>query len=297
MQRKWLLDYEVKEARKLAKSKTPQRNKNQEKEGTTKAAERQNLSEEDRQHVRSYSVLMPLASRSVNKLDQVLLKATTVDSRDSGIGNFGGHIARELRLPGPLNGKDVYDQSDGCVTSPFYVKLKKRKVKPPPLSADDLNPPWDKNFVNDHQAREKMRREERDQQYLLLKLEMQTFLSRMCCSRDEGRDEVSPAASSMVGRNYSFPRPLPDEAHDEWAEMLQELWRTAADVANNDLMEISSWVKPPPAAVDILGYLCILLGVNPDWASAKRLLLRNIPSLQNFIRKVDIERPVKFFKI
>jgi hypothetical protein len=348
MQRKWLLEFEVKECKKLARKKAPQRNKNQEREKAAKKPPPA-LTDEDREHVRAYNLLMPLASRSVTLMDAVLQGASS-DSRDTGIGAWGGHIARERKLPGPLNGRDVYEQEHGCVTSPFYVKLKKKKPLVPLLD-DDLNPAWDKHFVNDHQVREKGEKSENNEEYLLLKLEMQMFLSRTGLEEEDSSKagSLSPAGSpglkspahspdhsicSSVGSspgkshapslghsigssrsrgpppmltaaerkrafesNYYFPKPLPEEALEEWTEMVQGLAAVAAEVNGTDTMEIVSWLKPPAAAVDIIGYLCILLGVNPDWGSAKRLLLRNIPALLHFIHKVKRNLKLKFFII
>ena len=274
MQKKWLLDFEVREARKIAKSKLPQRNKNQENE----VAATPPLTDEEKDHLRSYNSLMPLAARSVKKLDSVLLKASNEDSRNSGIGNYGGHIARELKLPGPLNGLEVHHQSDGGVTSPFYVKLPKRKEPPAIEDPDDLNPPWNKNFVNDHHDRENCKEMSKNEQYLLLKLEMHSFVSG-----GDGKDKEKNVIPTL---KYSFPQPLPEEAWEEWEDMLKALHIVAVEVNGNDLMEFSCWLKPPPAAVDILGYLCILLGLNPEWGTMKRLLLRNIPALLNFVHKV-----------
>lgn len=295
MQKKWLLDYEVKEAKKISRAKAPRRNKNQERDGDGDRGQQQRrpLTEEEHDHVRSYSVLMPLASKSLKKLDDLLIKAVTADSRSSGIGSYGGHIARERGLPGPLNGKQVHEQGNSCVTSPFYVKLKKKKPRPVLGSPDELNPTWNKNFVNDHINREKHKKLEKDKDYELLKVEMQTFLKRAGL-RSEETHAVSIVATQsdphlVCCKTYTYPQPLPEEALDEWADMLSNLFATANEVQSNDLMEISSWVHPPPAAVDIIGFFCVLLNINPDWATAKRLLLRNIPALLNFIRKVQLQ--------
>lgn len=293
MQKKWLLDFEVKQALKISKARSPQRNKNQEKEGGEGLAQERALTDEDRANVRSYSVLMPLASRSVRKLDELLVKAVTEDSRSTGIGSYGGHIARERKLPGPLNGKEVYEQGNGYVTSPFYVKLKKKKVRAAIEDPDELNPAWDKNFVNDHQGREKAAKSEKDDQYLHLKLEMHSFLTRQCANPDV--TPVSfPAAELSAPDRRGFPKLLPEEVLDEWTDMLAELSKIASAVASSDLMEIASWQKPPSAAVDILGFLAALLGVNPDWSTMKKVLLRNIPALLNFIQRVSLVYSLQF---
>jgi hypothetical protein len=114
MQKKWLLEYEIGEVLRIAKSRAPRKNKNQEKDTTEEAPKSEKvLAENERESIRHYNVLMPLASTSVKKLDKVIRKAVTVDIRDSGVGNYGGHVARRMKAPGPLNGRDVFEQPEG----------------------------------------------------------------------------------------------------------------------------------------------------------------------------------------
>ena len=320
MQKKWLLEYEIGEVLRIAKSRAPRKNKNQEKDTTEEAPKSEKvLAENEKKSIRHYNALMPLASSSLKKMDKIIKKAVTIDTRDSGVGNYGGHVARSMKTPGPLNGKDVFEQPEGeqyhglfeclysfflfivgSVTSPFYVKLKKKKKKKSLDPNEPLNPPWSKNFVRDHEI-PKFSREDGDKtEDNAAKLEMHRLLSpddpsgnvispvkgqESTDSWDQGARSISTKGSLV----HISPPVLPvvtEDCAQEWGELEQELIEVAEGVPASDLAEIASWLKPPVAAVDIIGYICILLGINPDWATAKKLLLKNIPLLHQFITKV-----------
>lgn len=305
MQKKWLLEYEIGEVLRIAKSRAPRKNKNQEKDTTEEAPKSEKvLAENEKKSIRHYNALMPLASSSLKKMDKIIKKAVTIDTRESGVGNYGGHVARSMKTPGPLNGKEVFEQPEGSVTSPFYVKLKKKKIKKSLDPNEPLNPPWSKNFVRDHEI-PKFSREDGDKtEDNAAKLEMQRLLSpddpsgnvispvkghESTDSWDQGARSISTKGSLA----HISPPVLPVVTEDyaqEWGELEQELIEVAEGVPASDLAEIASWLKPPVAAVDIIGYICILLGINPDWATAKKLLLKNIPLLHQFITKVKPTR-------
>ena len=114
MQKKWLLEFEIQEVLKIAKSRAPRKNKNQEKEKPTDSTVLDRLPDDSELgSIRRFNLLMPLASRSVKTLDKIISRAETEEAYDSGVGNFGGHIARKLKTPGPLNGKHVFEMPKG----------------------------------------------------------------------------------------------------------------------------------------------------------------------------------------
>jgi hypothetical protein len=188
----------------------------------------------------------------------------------------------------------------GSVTSPFYVKLKKKKRKKSPDPNEPLNPPWDKNFVRDHVIPKFSREDGEETEENAARLEMQRLLSPEDPSANvispvkghgstDSRDQSAQSISTKGSLDHVSPPIFPvvtEDCAQEWSELEQELTVVAEGVTASDLAEIASWLKPPVAAVDIIGYICILLGVNPDWATAKKLLLKNIPLLHHFILKV-----------
>jgi len=87
--------------------------------------------------------------RNLDSLKTRLTKVENSDSRESGVGLVGGHIARELRCPSPLNGHRKISEQDTLVAPANMIFT---GMKMPKLHSDvPLNQPaWDSNFTRHH---------------------------------------------------------------------------------------------------------------------------------------------------
>lgn len=84
------------------------------------------------------------AEENTEHLSKVLDKIT-FDARTHGVGSRGGHIARELKSPGPINGHSVVSDFDKFISpANFFPKhLPKMSFKPKKLDRPD----WDEYFA------------------------------------------------------------------------------------------------------------------------------------------------------
>lgn len=87
--------------------------------------------------------------RNVDSLKSRLTKVENHDSRSSGVGLVGGHIARELRCPSPLNGHRKISEQDQLVVP---ANMNFTGMATPKLHSDTplMQPVWDSNFTRHH---------------------------------------------------------------------------------------------------------------------------------------------------
>jgi len=87
--------------------------------------------------------------RNVDSLKSRLTKVENHDSRSSGVGLVGGHIARELRCPSPLNGHRKISEQDQLVVP---ANMNFTGMTTPKLHSDTplTQPVWDSNFTRHH---------------------------------------------------------------------------------------------------------------------------------------------------
>lgn len=292
----WLLGVEMDEVIRQAKANSPPKNRNQEKDPGGPSASIDHtgqvvfdrpLSIEEQESVRQPNYLLPMVSPTVGYMDSLMSRVVMHDIRDTGIGNFGGPIARRLKEPGPLNGRDgVQTGKNRVYITPFCVKLKRRKKKRPQEPGPDspLCLPWNESFVNAHLDRAKSNdkiisdTKAKQDEYLQLKSDMRNLIIS------------SPPKPKLEQQAVTVSDILCLDSPVEKGQIYSNLHATANAVGVPDLVEIASWIKPPPSAVPIIGYIAILLGINPDWNSAKRLILKNIPLLHSFITQVQVDQ-------
>lgn len=292
----WLLGVEMDEVIRQAKVNSPPKNRNQEKDPGGPSASIDHtgqvvfdrpLSIEEQDSVRQPNYLLPLVSPTVGYMDSLMSRVTAQDIRDSGIGNFGGPIARKLKEPGPLNGREGLRTGNKRVyLTPFCIKLKKKKKKKPQETGPDslLQMPWNVSFVNAHLDRAKSNdkiisdTKAKQDEFLQLKADMRNLVIS------------SPLRQKSAEQTVTLSDLLCLDSPDEKGRLYHQLHATAHAVGVPDLLEIASWLKPPPSAVPIIGYIAVLLGVEPNWDNAKRLLLKNIPLLHSFITQIQVDQ-------
>lgn len=87
--------------------------------------------------------------RNVDSLKSRLTKVENHDSRSSGVGLVGGHIARELRCPSPLNGHRKISEQDQLIVP---ANMNFTGMTTPKLHSDTplTQPVWDSNFTRHH---------------------------------------------------------------------------------------------------------------------------------------------------
>jgi len=87
--------------------------------------------------------------RNVDSLKSRLHKVENNDSRESGVGLVGGHIARELRCPSPLNGHRKISEQDQMVV-PADMNFTGMKILKLHSDSPLIQPVWDSNFTRHH---------------------------------------------------------------------------------------------------------------------------------------------------
>jgi hypothetical protein len=92
-----------------------------------------------------HSFLQRHARRSMDAVSRKLTLATLVDPRESGVGSYGGHIAREVGAPGPLNNPYVPNIGKGFTADPKYRILRRNQAFQANHSVH--NSEWSSSFV------------------------------------------------------------------------------------------------------------------------------------------------------
>jgi hypothetical protein len=72
-----------------------------------------------------------------------------------------------------------------------------------------------------------------------------------------------------------------------WDSLIENLAAAADAIMYRDLVEVSNMREPPATVETVIGYLCVLLGLTPTWAIARRSLFKELVPLQKFLREVD----------
>jgi hypothetical protein len=80
---------------------------------------------------------------------------------------------------------------------------------------------------------------------------------------------------------------LVKDAEALWESMILELRGSGMDMMYKDLVELSSLKEAPDAVVAVVGYVNLLLGLQPSWQAAKRSLFKELLPLQTFFREVE----------
>lgn len=108
--------------------------------------------------------------------------------------------------------------------------------------------------------------------------------------------------ASSVDRNYRkrlgsdphYPNwvlrgriPLITIASKLWETLMSEARESAFDVLSSDLLEIHQYKTPPSVVVSVMGFISILLGLDPTWETAKTMVLSNFKLLTTYIREVN----------
>ena len=92
---------------------------------------------------RKMSMIRTNTSKNITALNNVLVRVSTSDSRESGVGSRGGHIAREVKSPGPHNGHNQPQKPHLFLATEVVILPKPILYAKEPL----IQPIWDHRFT------------------------------------------------------------------------------------------------------------------------------------------------------
>lgn len=216
------------------------------------------------------------------------------------IGSPGGHIARE----------DPDFQLSGNSKPPSPIKAFQFQTTHPksllkyPSKKFTIRPEWNSRFVLESPLSEPIKKKDKsfsvDQPLPSIRLrdEIQNYIEAKpeevytptahlnVNTLEEDQDEVGHA-SGLDDSMSAISMDLVLEAERLWATIFSELRDAGTDIQYAELVELASVSHPHILVESVVGYLCILLGIKPDWETAKRSLFKQIYPLLKFIREVD----------
>lgn len=103
--------------------------------------------------------------------------------------------------------------------------------------------------------------------------------------RESGGEEDAGGGQDDTMSTISMDLVL--EAEQLWTTIFGELREAGADIQYAELVELASMSHPHILVESVVIYLCLLLGIKPDWETAKRSLFKQVFPLLKFIREVD----------
>ena len=236
----------------------------------------------------------------------------------TGVGSKGGHIARELKSPGPLNGHIPISPKDRLTFFHGYTPKPKKKE----YHLLEL-PVWNDRFTTQKTLSvDPFQRSAKPLGHTAnVKRDIQTYLSmsKSLYSMDDSEsttnhkpsvthkitqktmnsyyndpnnslfnDNVFPDESDEEVEVQAYPSTMVRSAEKLWKRMVVELKCEAMRIHYVDLVEIAKLQAPSAVIVNIIGYLCILLGVQPTWEAAKRYLFKECVPLLKFLHEVCV---------
>jgi hypothetical protein len=77
------------------------------------------------------------------------------------------------------------------------------------------------------------------------------------------------------------------EAECIWDVLISQLRARGAEISYHDLVNVSNMKTIPDHMLPVLGYVCILLGLNPAAKMMKRTLFKELIPLHMFLREVE----------
>ena len=254
--------------------------------------------------------------KNAKKIESILNLAKAVGSLGSGIGS-GGYISRQLKAPGPHNGHNYVAPHERLIQSDLKLpdNIDDYLPKPKELVHDH---PWDKNFVVarsiSRDAYDEIKKittfsalqievkemcgksglatpnpktidsstnadhESSDVEYMSTKSKEET--ENGDDYEDEFEDEINAVDDSKQQQHGSN---IELTAEQQWMKNLQRVHFIGSIVLHIDLWEVSQYFEPPEIVVDVVGYLCILLGLKPTWDSAQGYLFKEINQVMKFL--------------
>lgn len=212
--------------------------------------------------------------------------------RLNAIGAQGGHIARALQSPGPHNGHTYVAPDDRYIN--IYKDLLKPVKIPPPKDLSS-RPEWSFPPPSYHFSDEK---EENTDEFATVGVDSsdEVFKHDISLFRAYQRPSTTSSLPSLVSlRPITYNTPSSSSSpssptHGEierakliWKHLLDELCAAADAIEYHDLVELASLRSPHETISWTVGYIGILLGLDPSWAASKRSLLHEIVPLQRFL--------------
>lgn len=267
------------------------------------------------------------AQGNMQRLSAVIQLAKDIRVIESGIGSAGGHIAREMGSPGPINGHNLVRPWEKAHTDVVSNAQTHEMLVPP---KEIFQPNWNRNHVTAKVLSMDTPPEKVVKDPLFLQ-EIQQFrhpdsVPRTATHELQGRPRSAPTTSASKkllprsyvdskekhidellraggsgsggGRGGGVPDCIDDsvtrtddsnlaDAQHKWSEAVKQLRSTAKELVYKDLTELTALREPPESLANLVAFVCILLGLQPTWKAAKRALFKELISLQNFLTEVD----------
>ena len=92
---------------------------------------------------RKMTMIRTNTSKNIAALNNILVRVSTSDSRETGVGSRGGHIAREVKSPGPHNGHNPPQKPHLFLATEVVLLPKPILYAKEPL----IQPVWDHRFT------------------------------------------------------------------------------------------------------------------------------------------------------
>lgn len=266
----------------------------------------------DKQSAVALREIQLTAQGNVQRLSTIIQLAKDIRVVESGIGSAGGHIARELGSPGPINGHNLVRpwerkhsgvvsnaQSDEILVHPselFHPDWNHHHVAAKLLSLDVLP---EKNVKDPLFAQEIQHfRQSGAAPQADYTAGLPSSIIRPASAPSSGSSsrfnqieakvrKVDSLIHSMATNNTEGPSIGAIDARVQWVEAIKYLRYTAQELSYKDLTELTALREPPEPLMNLIAYICILLGLHPTWQAAKRSLFKELHPLQNFLREVD----------
>ena len=230
-----------------------------------------------------------------------LLKKLENDVRDSGIGSDGGHIAREIKTPGPHNGHTPNVAEMLLLHTGFIANFHSVQL----YSGEEVvQPDWNHRFgirsnqlvpirsktanIKTKKIKTSLRNEirkyksksineidisaQQPKDFYGLKLlesdvtDNNSISNSTWISNTSQEYEVRPMRSSIDLNKYIKEEDednlaiLNDISQQLWASLIHQLRKDGFKINYNDLVEINQYASPPSIAVDVFGYICVIVG-------------------------------------
>lgn len=248
--------------------------------------------------------LRDVAYENYSHVESKLKNAKSVNYRQTGIGSKGGHIARLLGAPGPLNGHRVIQEKDRLMCIDNIMK----NHEPPKPYIPLVLPEWCSRFVNnsclasDEDKDKKSKFSRRDVRQALSQC-TRTHADQRTMEGECGLDNIDGASSvgsftPVVVLPFSPIRcsrmddsdanKLMLNAEYMWHCMMAELRKAAAHIHYKDLVELAGLHHPSTTVINVMSYFNALLGITPSWETSRKYLFKELIPLLKFIEGVCV---------
>jgi hypothetical protein len=114
-------------------------------------------------------------------------------------------------------------------------------------------------------------------------------------SSDSIKSNVSSSFQSVSSKCHSVFDSNVSEEHKNlqgnmllcWTGILSRFRKIVEYISLADLHELCKLRHPPPMLVPIIGYICLLIGVEPTWVTAKRTVLKEVGAFRRLLSTIN----------